>query len=175
MRKIETFAYTFNELSAAGKEEAINNLRDINVDYDWWVDIYEDAKIAGLKITSFGLDRDRNAKGEFTESAEECARLIMYCQGEDRGTFKTALNFLAERSELVKKYSDGINTDIVAEGNENDFDDECDDLEDDFLKSILKDYAIILQERSEYLQTDKLVIETIEVDGYEFTEEGKLI
>ena len=61
--------YSFNELSEEAQQKAIENLSDINVNFDWWNFTYEDAKNIGLKITSFDLDRRRHAKGQFLLSA----------------------------------------------------------------------------------------------------------
>ena len=39
------------KLSDKAKQKAIEKFYDINVDYDWWDSVYEDAKNIGLKIT----------------------------------------------------------------------------------------------------------------------------
>lgn len=49
--------YKFNELSEESQQKAIENLYDINVDYDWWESTHEDAKTIGLEITEFDIDR----------------------------------------------------------------------------------------------------------------------
>ena len=167
--------FKFEELTEAQKEKALSKLREINVEYDWWQFTYEEAEEIGLKITSFGLDRNRHAEGALLYSGCEVAEKIIKNHGQDCETFKTATNFLAEWDELVKKYSDGVNTDIVTEENENDFDQEADELEEDFLQAILEDYSVILQEECDYLQSDEAIIETINSNKYFFDEEGNLI
>ena len=77
MRTIEIKAYLFNELSEEAKEKAVQNLSNINVQFDWWHFIYEDAKNIGLKITSFDLYRNKHANGEFLLSAAEVAANII--------------------------------------------------------------------------------------------------
>lgn len=69
---------------------------------------------------------------------------------------------------------DGKRTNIVAEGNEYDFDNEADDLEADFLKSICEDYRILLRQEYEYRQSKDAIIETIEANEYEFKADGSL-
>jgi hypothetical protein len=165
--------YTFDELSDEAKEKALEECRDINVCFDWWEFIYEDAERIGLKIQSFDLDRRRHATGKFIESAFDCASKIIKEHGEKCETYKTAKAFLSDWAELVTKYSDGINTQEVCEDNEYEFDQEADELESEFLKSILEDYSISLQNEYEYLYEDEAVRETIEANEYEFTEEGK--
>jgi hypothetical protein len=167
--------YTFDELLDSAKEKAIDGLRYSNIDYEWWDQTYEDAKNIGLKIDGFGLDRDRHAKGSFIEDAIYCANKIIAEHGEMCETHKTAKAFLSDWAELVTKYSDGINTDQVAEDNEYKFDKEADELEREFLKSILEDYSIILQNDMEYLTSDEAILELIESMEYEFTEEGELV
>ena len=165
--------YQFNELSEEAKQTAISKLYDINVNYDWWDCTYDDAANIGLKITSFGLDRNKHAQGEFTQDADYCARKIIADHGDMCETHKLAKNYFAEYNDLVTKYSDGVQTDKVAEDNEYDFDQEADDLEREFLRDLLEEYANILQRECEYLQTDEAIIETIECNEYEFTEDGK--
>ena len=75
---------------------------------------------------------------------------------------------------MVEKYSDGIKTDEVAEDKDYDFDNDCDILDDEFRVSILEDYRIMLQKQYEYLCSEEAIIETIEANDYEFTEDGKL-
>lgn len=41
---IEKTAYKFAELSEMAKQKALESLYDLNVDYDWWDYIYDDAK-----------------------------------------------------------------------------------------------------------------------------------
>ena len=164
----------FSELSEQAKKKAIEKFYDININHNWWECTYYDAKTIGLKITSFDLDRHKECNGKLTLSMSECCRLIMANHGEICETSVTAATYFNRYNELVEKYSDGINTDIVADGNEYDFDQEADELEADFLKAILEDYANILQNECDYLTSKEAIIETIEANEYDFTEEGKL-
>lgn len=164
--------YTFDELSDEAKEKALEAYRDINVSFDWWEFTYMDAETIGLKIDGFDLDRRRHATGKFIESAFDCASKIIKEHGEACETYKSAKVFLSDWTELVAKYSDGINMEEVYEDNEYEFDKEADELETEFLKSILEDYSIMLQNEYEYLYSDEAVQETIEANEYEFTEEG---
>ncbi len=106
MRNKEITLYQFSELSEEAKEKAINNLFDINLDHDWWEFTYEDAKNIGLKITSFDLDRNRNAKGEFLICANEVAQNILNGHGEKCETFKTAQKFFEEWKPVFNAYND---------------------------------------------------------------------
>lgn len=159
----ETTVYTFEELSPEAQQKAIEKLWDINVDYDWWI---------GLKITGFNLDRNRHAAGDFICSALETAHKIIEEHGEQCETYQTAKDYLVTRDELVKKYSDG--TDQVTEDNEYQFDQDCDDIDREFLRSLLEDYSIMLQKEYEYLTSEEAIKETIQANEYEFTAEGDL-
>lgn len=169
---IKTTVYNFDELSDKAKEKAIQELYDCNVDSEWWNCTYEDAENIGLKITSFDIDRASYVKGNFIESAEETAEKIIKEHGESCETYKTASNYLKDRAELVKKYSDGINFDKVSEDNEYDFDNECDDLDAEFLKSLCEDYRIILSKEYDYLTSEEAIIETIKANDWTFTKDG---
>lgn len=174
MRIKETKFYQFRELSEEAKEKAVENLADINVNYEWWYCFMDDAAQIGLKIEEFDIGRGNFCRGQFTESAEYTAEKILNEHGKSCDTYQTAKNYLENRTELVKKYSDGRQLDIVAEDNEYDFDNDCDELDNEFLRSILEDYRIYLQKEYEYLTSEKTIIETIEANYYEFTEDGKL-
>jgi len=162
--------YSFDELSEDAKEAAINNCRDYNANYDWWEFTFEDAANAGLKITSFDLDRSRHAEGEWITSARECAQSILDEHGETCETYKTSEAFLAERDGLVDAWPKDEDGEFENEG---DLDDELDDIESEFLKSIVEDYSIMLQKEYEYLYSDEAIQETIEANEYEFTEDGE--
>ena len=145
-----TQAYKFEELTHDAQQRAINSLCDINVDHDWWDYIYDDAERAGIKITSFGLDRNRHATSKI-ESPAETARLILEQHGDTCETYKTAQAWLKEYTP-VSEYHDRLEAiaynargrfctynkliqtqEIIA------------DLNDDFSKEITEDYSIILQ------------------------------
>ena len=51
MRIVEKYLYHFNELNDKAKQSAVNQMYDLNVDYDWWNFIYDDAKNVDLKIS----------------------------------------------------------------------------------------------------------------------------
>jgi len=162
--------YEFAELSEDAKEAAINNLSDINVDYEWWESVYDDAENVGVKITSFDLDRNRNADGKFINYALDTAEAIKANHGESSESYKTAEAYLQERAAFIKAELEA-NTDDD-EFTEDDIDTE--DIDMDFLKSILEDYSIMLQHEYEYLTGAEAIRETIEANEYEFTAEGKL-
>jgi hypothetical protein len=162
--------YSFNELSEAAKQKAIERLSHINVDYGWWESTYEDAENIGLKITSFDLDRNNHAKGEFNLSAAEVAQNILNNHGENCETYKTASSFLEEFNPLFAEYMDESSEHYESSQR----DEELVDLESEFLNSLLEDYASMLQREYEYLTSEEAIIDALVANKYEFTEEGKL-
>lgn len=160
--------YSFSELSEEAKQKAIEKFYDINVNYDWWEPTYEDAKNIGLKINSFDLERNRHAKGEFIWSACEVAANILKEHGETCETYKTAENFLKEWQPIFDEYMNEESENYLSWESE----DKLQELESEFLESLLEDYSIMLQNELEYLTSEKAIIETIELNEYEFTEDG---
>lgn len=155
MRIKETKVYPFGELSETAKEKAVEKLSDINVDYEWWESTFEDAGNVGIKITSFDTGRGNYCKGDI-DDAVDTARGILKEHGDKCETWQTAKDF----HDAVAK--DGEET--------ADFEELC----SEFKYSILEDYRIILQKEYEYLTGEEAIIETIEANEYEFTEDGTI-
>lgn len=106
MRTIQTTVYTFAELSEKSKDNAVQNLWDINLRHDWWDSMYDDAKNVGISIGGFNLDRGRSIDLE-VDDYQETANKILKEHGETCDTHKNAMQFIAERDALVSKYSNG--------------------------------------------------------------------
>ena len=164
MRNIQITLYKFAELSEKAQENAIEKLSDINVDYDWWNYTYEEAETVGLSLTSFDLHNGRHATGAFILTAPEVAEKILVEHGETCETYKTAKTFLSDLEALTGAHEN------IEDVNE----DEVEELEEQFLKDILEDYLILLQKDFEFLQSRDAIVETIEANEYEFTEDGDL-
>jgi hypothetical protein len=175
MRTIEVQIYKFTELSDSAKQRAISELSAINMFDSWWEFIYEDAENIGIKITSFGLDRNKECNGEWIEQGYFTAKAIIENHGESCETYKLAKQFISDWDTLVSVYSDGIDTTKVSEENEWDFDNDANPLEGDFLDNLLSEYANTLQREYEYLTSEEAIIDTILANEYEFTEEGKRV
>ena len=174
MRQKTINLYKFSELSEDSKQKAIERFSDTNLCYDWWDYTYEDAETVGLKITGFDIGRASYCNMETIKDYREISTLIQLYHGEDCETYKTAKQFDTDYNELVKKYSDGVNICFVTEDNEDDFDFDALELEREFLYSISEDYRVILSNEYEYLTSEKAIIESIEANEYEFTEDGIL-
>jgi hypothetical protein len=166
-RTVRTKVYKFNELNDAAKQVAIEELFDINLNDDWHESTYEDAENIGLKITEFDIDRRNYCKGEFSLSAHEVAANIIRDHGEKCETYKTAQDFLDSCNHM--ELSEG---EEYGEGKE--YEEKMMELEGAFLKSLCEDYRIMLRDNYEYFTSKEAIIETIEINEYEFTKDGKL-
>lgn len=171
MKTVRVKIYKFNELSEAAKNQAIKELSDINTVYNWWDFIYADAADIGLEITSFDTDRGL-CEGNLNDSLAECCEKIIANHGEQTETYKTAKAYLAEWAQLVAEHSDGIHTDKVAEGKENEFDQLADEQEQQFKRSLLKNYLNLLRREYDYITSDAAIIESIISNDYDFTSNG---
>lgn len=161
MRTVRTKVYKFGELSEDAKQKAIEKFWDVNVDYEWWEGIYEDAKNIGLKITSFDVDR-HEIEGYFELSAAEIAANIFRDHGEICETYKNANDFMKEHDPIFSNYMQ------TEEG-----EDKLLQLEDEFRTDLLEDYLSLLKAEYEYRTSEEAIIESIESNEYEFTKDGK--
>ena len=161
MRVVETKVYEYHELSDKAKEKAREWAYEVACNFQWWDSTYEDAKNIGLKITSFDLDRNRHAKGEFLIDWHACAQKIVSEHGPNCETHKTAKKYI-EKSQFLGFESENP-----------DYEDQMTELEEEFLKELLQDYAIMLQHESDDMASEEYLREMIEANSYTFTEEGK--
>ena len=169
MRGIKTKVYKYDELTESAKENAIEDLYDINVDHEWYEHIYDDAERIGLKLTGFDLDGGNYCSGDAVITANEIAANIFRDHGTHCETYKTAADFMEKWQPVFDKYMQ----DDLTESQ--DCEDDLIELEADFLKSLLEDYRIILSKEYDYLTGEEAIKETIQANEYEFTEGGKLI
>ena len=103
MRVIETKVYTFDELSPAAQDKALDECRYFQVDGEWWGSVYEDAARVGITITSFDLDRNRHACGTIPD-CYETACLIRDNHGPGCETYKTAVEFIKRHDAIIDSY-----------------------------------------------------------------------
>lgn len=171
MKIIATKVFKFEELTESAQETAISNLYDINVDYEWWETVCMDAEDIGLKLTGFDIGRGNYCNGEWIEDGAETARKIMENHGPDCETYKDAAIFLANYDKIMNDAEKDEEGEMLFEL---DVEEEIEELEDEFLKTLLEDYRIILSKEYDYLTSDEAIKETIIANEYDFTEDGKL-
>ncbi len=167
MKTIRTKVYQFGELNADAKQKAIEWYLSNDYDNFAWDNTIEDAEQIGLRLIT--LDDHSANKGEFITNAEQCARAILDNHGKDCDTYKTASIFIDELQVIKDKAEN--------EGKDGDedywYDDEIEDLENEFMQSILEDYRIIYNHDLEYQQSESYAIENIIANEYDFTKDGK--
>ena len=159
--QIRTYnVYKFDELTDEQKQKAIDNLRDINVDYDGCDYVDEDGAITLQQLDTYRGECDI----EFTNSAEETARYITANHGEHCDTYKTSKNFLDEYAKIEPLYIKGDES----------FDDLYSDLCQEYKNELASDYLKILRDDESYRYSDEAIIETIQANDYDFTIDGKI-
>lgn len=168
-RTIRIKLYQFDELNETAKQKAIDWYRNIdNSDYQFaWDNITEDAKEIGLKIIALS-DRSQN-KGEFMLAANEVAQNIFNNHGESCETYKTANTFIEQWQPVFNNYMDENSESYESSESE----DALQEMEDDFLQSLLEDYRIMYNNEIDYQSSDESIIESIRANEYEFTQDGK--
>jgi len=149
--------YQFKELSEAAQDAAIESLADVNIDHDWYDYIQDEAKQLGLDIDEFDTYHS-TIKGKFTDDATNVANKIMDEHGKDTETYKDAARYVKDH--------DAIGDDDTGYA--------FDELDNQFEATLLEDYLILLRQEYGYLTTRAAIIETIEANEYQFTEDGKL-
>ena len=172
MREETIKIYKFDELTEEVKEKVLEKYWDINLDYEWWQYAFEDARRIGLNIEEFDLNRGAYVKGKWLVDAEEAAEKILQEHGEDCETYQDTLNFQGElkQAHIVFENSE----DYDPEYEEFEESDEYEEICEEFLRTICEDYRIILEKEYEWLTREEAVKETIEVNEWEFTEDGTL-
>ena len=163
MRTIKQNIYKFSELSDEAKQKVLENLYGINVDYEWWESIDEDAETVGIKITDFDIGRN-NYINATIDNCHNTARGIIENHGETCETYKAAEQFL----ENCKKLEDVEDEDYYLH------EEELAEYEEEFEKELLEEYLSILKREYEYNLSEEAIIETITANEYEFYENGKL-
>jgi hypothetical protein len=187
MRIIETKVFTFDELNEDAKQKAIENMRNSYYEHNdfcsWAIDDcallepiekelielfgsnYDFPLIKNNRKVYFSLDRDRHID---ISKAMEIQNSTQFLQ------------WLGLDEELIEKVDYTIFEDEIEFLNQSD--DEFTDEELEKLKQAEEkfhnhclDILNRLEQNYEYRFTDEAIIEDIECNAYEFTEEGKLI
>ena len=170
MKTLEIQAYQFDELDKQTQQKIIKNHYDINVRHDWWDLVYEEFKQVEIIIKGFDLYR-KEIEIEIYSSYEETANLIMsYGFNTTEQIYIATKKFLKDRNNLFKKYGQN---DKIKEDFYNDYDNEMYAIEDDFHCSLQNEILRQLNNEYDYYSSHEAIIDTIEVNEYLFTKEGK--
>jgi hypothetical protein len=186
--------YSFNELPEDTQEKAIEGLYDLNTHYDWWENVYEDAKtiaaLMGIDITNiyfsgFSSQGDgacfegsyEYKKGsvkaikEYAPVDKELHRIAEAFQDIQRPNFYQVTSTIKHSGHYYHQHCTDISTgrlDDVA----------WTDAAEDDMPEVLRDFMHwiyrTLEKEHEYLTGEEAIKETIEANAYEFTENGDL-
>ena len=156
--------YQYDELpTEKAKDKAREWYCQASSSDEWWEQVYEDAKMVGIKITGFDIDRSSYCKGTFTKAVRTVAEAITNNHGKDCETYKTAAQFLLDFAALP-----------VDEDGGRDINEE-DDLSEEFKNSILEDYRIMLSHEYDYINSQEYVEDMIRCNEYEFNVNGSWV
>lgn len=163
-KTIKTYQYA--ELSDTAKERA----RDwfLEGDFDWHIQVYEDAEQVGLKITAFDIDRGNMIKGGFKNDARHTIEAVLGNHGETCETYKTASRYKKELDALAW-------TQEKEDSPEGWDEDAYNEKAEEFLSAILEDYLVLLRHEYEYRMSEEYVAEMMEANEYEFDENGRRV
>jgi len=193
----KTDLYEFHELSEDAQETAINKLHDINVELDWWdfeIDYWKEKlsdigfENAEINFTGFWSQGD-GASFTAEVNLKKIINHFVMCNSIDLKAqefylkklnnienwyFNFDFSIIRLSSLYCHKMTCGI--DYYQDGSEywsNIADDLASDIEDlrtDLCQEIYKS----LEKEYEWLTSKDAIIDTIEVNEYEFTKEGGL-
>jgi hypothetical protein len=159
--------YQYNELSEEAKESARNSYREHALDYEWWESVFYDAKQIGLEISSFDIYR-KDIDGRLTESADYTANKIKESHGDKCGTVAEALYYEKTMADFLSNAEKDEHGELATYA----LDHEKEEIEKEFLRSLLQEYLSMLEKEYDYLLSDESCEEMIVANEYEYTENG---
>lgn len=195
---VETKVFKINELSDEAKQAAILALSDINVNYDWWDFVYENAKtigkLMGINISDIYFS-GFYSKGDgacFEGSYEyvkgsvaavkahapkdtELHRIVAELAAEQRKCFYQIRASVKQYGHYNHRHCTDISVDFESHtGDQNYYSEE---IETNVIK-LLRDYMLWIFKQlgssHDHLTSEEAVVETIEANEYEFTVDGDL-
>ena len=182
MREMTTMVYSFNELSEAAKKRALDAFRYIDVEFNWYEDTFGTIRTAGklLGLEIGDIHFDAYLYCIFDADYEYARGAVKAIQAEFPRA--TDLHDVARKlQDLQKRHFYSLSCAVTEGRTTNRY--SCFRFGEDYdcaeLGDIIDDFAhwaqILLRDEYKYLTSDEAVKETIEANGYEFTEGGKLV
>jgi hypothetical protein len=157
-KEITVLAYTYDELTGKAKERAKNWY--LEADFEWYQQVYEDARNVHVKIEGFDIDRGGHCSIRFINNPPDTLRQILKDHGEGCDTWKTAK---AHEANVLRVW-EGESTE-----------EEADDVTRAFKKALQADYLRMLRDEYEYRNSDEYVQEMMQANGYTFDERGRIL
>ena len=167
MKTIEITLYKFDELSEEAQQTAIRSYQTQADYYDWWDNIYRNAKEVGVAIDSFDVYRNYISVS-FMLMAHDVANALIFFWGADSDIGEVSQAFLDKREVLYKKYAG----DEASTYNEKLYEAE-DELVDDFHSDVSDYFRNQLRSELEWLESEEYIRGFLSDMDYDFTEDGK--
>ena len=182
MREMNVTVYSFAELSEKAQERALNDFRDINVEFNWYEDTFDTIRAAGKLL---GLDIGQIYFDAYSycifDASYEYVRGAVKAVRKEFSWADDLCKVAKDLQDLQKRHFYSLSCAVTKGRSMNYYrcfrfgeDYECDDLGD-----ILDDFAhwarILLRDEYKYLTSDEAIQEVIEANEYEFDEAGKLV
>lgn len=198
MRTIRTKVYQFSELSESAKEKALDVMRDINTDFEWWESTYEDfknlAEYFGIEVdtrktyfsgfchqgqgSSFTADIDISkmldcVKNETWKEYAPKEKLSFYSVTPKMYRVINLISAYVEPTNRASSIKVICNTE-AGESYPNIFAalESLEELITDVCETLNDWFFNQLEKEFDYLQSDESVKETIEANEYEFKADG---
>ena len=105
MRTIETKVYEFDELTEEQKEKTTEKLWDVNVNYEWWESVYEDAVRMGALLGIEIEQRRFKAYGGKT-GCEPKIQFSGFCSQSDGASFEGGYRFVPDALLKIQEETD---------------------------------------------------------------------
>jgi hypothetical protein len=196
---METKVYQFNELNEDAKKRVVEQMHYINANCDWWDDVYEQFKeqaknegfeVSKIYFSGFSSQGDgamfeyhfegKKLVNNFIDSLKlsqmRKAWLKNWCDYSGAG--KHSGHYYHENScshsvEFLAGFywSRAINVSNWIDS----FYSEFEEYIINIYKNLCRDLYKQLEKEYKYLASEAAIIETIEANEYEFTEDGKLV
>lgn len=100
MKQITINLYTYSELPKEVQDKVLKDFLEINLDYDWWDDLYKDAENIGLKIDEFDIYR-RYIRTTPLLDLQDIASLIIKNHGKTCDTTFAAKEYLSNKNDSL--------------------------------------------------------------------------
>lgn len=169
---VEYTVFPLAELTGKAREKALCTLSEFNTEFDWYQSVYDDAtESADIVIEEFDIYH-RTIGLKFLTSAEQTAQKILQNHGNTCDTYKLAHKFLHDLADIKQAFP-GQFDDM---GNPEEFarEEEISELEQDFLKSLRREYLSLLTQEYEYRSSEPALIELAEANEYLFHADGTI-
>lgn len=164
MKTVTIKLYKFEELSETAQQKALERYYDININHEWWDWLLAKFESYGLRVSEFDTYR-RSIDGELTDS------LIFTCEqilsNYDGGEIWSVANHYKKEFDKLQKSLTGSERDIYET-------EDYEAMEHEFKKELLEDVLAMLQKEEDHLSSEEAIIDTLEANDYDFTEDGTI-